>query len=100
MKLTIPPRGNDSGLSDAAKVILRHFRDNQIPQLAYEYPATVANLFSDPEECERAQSELHNLGLVDLGPELPRHIPVVNRVRATAITLDGERFIARGNLDD
>lgn len=86
-------------ISEAAKIMLRHFRDEKIAQLAYEYPATLAGLYSDPEECEAAQEELSSLGFVDLGPELPRHIPQSNRVRAAAITLEGERFIQRGGLD-
>lgn len=99
MRLTLPPDRGPPDLSDDAKIILRHFRDEKIPQLAYEYPATLEALFDDPQRCERAQAELYSLGLIDLGPEMPRHIPVASRVRAAAITLEGERRIAQGNLD-
>ena len=88
-----------SDLSESAKVIMRHFRDKEIPQLAYEYPSILEGLFNEPEECERAQAELYSLGLIDLGPELPRHIPANSRVRAAALTLEGERYIASHNID-
>jgi len=87
-----------SGLSEGAKVLLRHFRDNKIPQLAYEYPATLEALFADPEDCERAQEELGGLGLVELGRSPPAHIPTKSRVRAMAINLEGERYIASNDL--
>lgn len=99
MKLTVPGRGSGIGLSESAKVILRYFRDNQFAQLEYELPDTIAGLFNDPEECERAETELFNLGLINLGPGMPRHVPVANRVRAAALTLEGQRFIAKDDLD-
>lgn len=80
-------------------MILRHFRDEKIGQLEYEFPETLSALFSKPEECEQAQDELYGLGLIALGPALPKHIPVSNRVRAAAVTLEGVRFIERGELD-
>lgn len=100
MKPNVPTRGGGpQGLSEGAKVILRHFRDTGAEQLAYEYPATIAALFSDPQQCEDALEELYSEGLIELGAELPRHIPVSNRVRAAAITLEGLRLIERGDLD-
>lgn len=97
-------RGHDSThglrLSAGAKKILRHFRDKQIPQLAYEYPAKLAELFpGDPEACETAQAELASLGLIALGPQMPAHLPLDNRIVAAAITLDGERYIKKNSLD-
>ncbi|ESY03895.1 hypothetical protein X753_21320 [Mesorhizobium sp. LNJC399B00] len=87
-----------SDLSEGAKKILRHFRDNKIPQLAYEFPDTLAALFDDPEECEQAQKELQGRGFIELGPELPKHIPVSSRVRHAAITLEGERHTKKNDI--
>src|SRR5271165_3277497 len=94
----VPPTLSTPGLSDGAKIILRHFRDNKIPQLAHEYAANLAALFADTEECERAQHELHQLGLIELGPAPPVRIPVKSRVRSAAITLEGERYVAKNQI--
>src|SRR5271157_1424865 len=85
-------------LSDGAKIILRYFRDKNIPQLAYEYPAILAALFADQEECERAQHELYQLGFIELDPAPHTHIPVKSRVRSAAITLEGERYIEKNQI--
>ena len=97
-KVVLPPRFEMPGLSEGAKVILRHFRDQKIAQLEYEYPDTLAGLFADPEDCERAQTELAQLGYIALGPARPAHIPAKSRVRAAAITLEGECYIAKNDL--
>lgn len=99
MRIKIDQHGMDGGLSELAKTMLKHFRDQKIPQLSYEYPATLSELYSSAEECESAQNELSALGYIDLGPSMPRHIPQSNLVRAAAITLEGERFIASGGLE-
>jgi hypothetical protein len=98
IKPVVPPTLSTLSLSDGAKIILKHFQDNKIPQLSYELPATLEALFSDPEKCEHAQEELFGLGLVDLDPALSLHIPVRSRVRATAITREGELYIAKNQI--
>lgn len=87
-------------ISNNAKKILRHFRDNNFQQLAYEYPATLEAMFpGDAEACEAALGELEGLGLVALGQKMPSHLPQKNRIRAAAITLEGQRYIEKGPLD-
>jgi hypothetical protein len=102
MRPTIPPPRGPAGpiISEEAKTMLRHFRDNKIGQLLYEYPDVLRRLYVDARDCERAQLELNRLGFLELGPGVPSHIPVANRVRAAALTLEGERFIADGGLGD
>lgn len=87
-----------SALSDGAVVILRYLKNQNAQQMEFVVPAKIAALFSDVEDCERAQAELYKAGLVDLGPDFPRHIPVKSRVRGVAITLEGERFLAKNDL--
>jgi hypothetical protein len=97
VKPSVPTRFSTPGLSDGAKIILKHFRDRKIPQLEYEFADTLEALFADAEDCERAQAELSNMGLIVLGPASV-HIPAKSRVRAAAITLEGERSLARNEL--
>jgi len=87
-------------LSADAKKLLRHFRDKRLPQLAYEYPSTLAALFSgSAETCEAAQQELASVGLLVLGPEVPRHIPQADRIQSAALTLECERYFQKNSLD-
>jgi hypothetical protein len=86
-------------LSPGAKKMLRHFKDNVKDQGAYEYPTTLEKLFSSAEECEAAQVELEKAGVLVLGRASAAHIPVRNRIRSAALTLDGERFLQKNTLD-
>lgn len=88
------------GLSEGARLILKHFRDKGFKQLEYEYPAALLSLFTDSAVCEQSLRELRALGYIEVGPTVPRHVPVAHRVPAAAITLEGQRFIAAGGLDD
>jgi hypothetical protein len=83
-------------LSEDAKKILRHFRDQKIGQDAYEYPSKLQALFVDVEACENALTELEGLKLVQCSPMAPR---AANRVTASALSLDGVRYIAKNDLD-
>jgi hypothetical protein len=86
-------------LSAGAKKMLRHLKDNVKGQGEYEYPATLEKLFGNAEECEAAQAELEKAGLLVLGTATAAHIPVRNRIRSAALTLDGERFLQNNTLD-
>jgi hypothetical protein len=85
-------------LSAGAKKILWHLHTGRFTQQVYELPGKLRALFDDPEECENAEAELEALGFIVLGPERQPHIPKPDRIRAAALTLDGERFIDRGGL--
>jgi hypothetical protein len=85
-------------LSENAKKLLRHFRDGGFKQRAFEYPAKMETLFTDAEGCEAAQDELVRLGILELVPEVSTHMPVKNKIRAAALTLDGERFLQENDL--
>ena len=84
-----------ANLSAGAVTILQHFHAKRLRQMDYELPAILAALFNDPQECEAAEEELEAMGLVTLGRAPPAHIPVPHRVRAAALTLEGERFLQR-----
>lgn len=85
-------------LSESAKVILRHFRDNLIPPFMFELPDVLRGLFSEDEECARAQDELYQRGLIDLKQGEPAHIPTGHRVRPAALTLEGRKYIQESDL--
>jgi hypothetical protein len=86
------------GLSPGAIKMLRHFKDENFRQAAYELPGKLSALFGDDAEaCEDAQAELSGKGFLDLGPEMPSYFP--DRIRAAALSLDGVRFLAKNPLD-
>jgi len=89
-----PPAGD--GLSENAKKILRHFREKKLAKAVYEYPDTLRKLFETVEECESALEELSDRGLVDRMP-MAQH--AADRVTASALTLDGVRYIEKADLD-
>jgi hypothetical protein len=77
---------------------LRHFRDNNFQQRACEYSDNLRTPFDDAEECERAEAELAARNLIELASAAPAHLPIKDRVRAAALTPDGERFIKKFDL--
>jgi hypothetical protein len=85
-------------LSEGALKILRHLWDKRRRQGEYEYPSELAKLFSDPKDCEDFEAELAAAGLIDLGAAPLEHVPLKNRVRSAALTLDGERYITENKL--
>jgi hypothetical protein len=95
----MPPNSpSANSLSSRAKTLLRYFRDNNIAQMDWVLPATLEQLFPDSEDCELAQAELSEMGLIDLNSRPPAHIPVRSRVVAAALTLEGERYIAKNDI--
>jgi hypothetical protein len=92
--------------SESALKILRHLWDKGAGQREYEYPTELAKLFNDPKDCEDAEAELSAAGLIDLGAAKPQdvgvapsqEIPLKNRIRPAALTLEGERYIAANKL--
>ena len=78
-------------LSDDARKLLKHFQDNDLAHGEYEYPATMLYAFNgNAEACEKAQQELSELGLLDLGSPFPEFN--ANRVRRAALSLEGDRY--------
>lgn len=80
--------------SEGAKKILRHLKAQGMSQMEFEYPAELEKLFDNAKDCEAAEAELKGLGLIELGAGPGEHLPVKNRIRPAALTLEGERYLA------
>lgn len=86
-------------LSENAKRLLRFFRDRRSGQGVYELPVDMIAAFDgDAQACEAALDELFALNLIDKPEWRERAGPVPHRVLASALTLEGERFIASHDL--
>ena len=86
-------------LSADAMKMLRHFKEKGYGQRVYELPGKLLDVFGgDAEVCEAAQEELASAGFLELGDPPPRHIPLPHRIRAAALTLDGERYVSKNPL--
>jgi len=81
-------------LSDNARKLLKHFQSNDFAHGEYQYPATMLYVFDgNAEACEKAQQELSELGLLDLGPAAQQSL--ANRVRSAALSLKGDRYLEK-----
>jgi hypothetical protein len=79
-------------LSDNARKLLKHFQSNDFAHGEYQYPATMLYVFDgNAEACEKAQQELSELGLLDLGSAAQQYH--ANRVRSAALSLKGDRYL-------
>ena len=87
-----------ASLSDGALKILRHLKAKGAQQMEYEYPAELAKPFDNPKDCEDAEAELADAGLLDLGAAPQQNIPLRNRIRSAALTLEGARYVAENKL--
>ncbi len=90
----VPFYGVAMQLSDNARKLLKHFQDNDLAHGEYQYPATIVHEFDGyAETCQKAQEELFELGLLDLGSAAPQYN--ANRVRSAALSLKGDRYLQK-----
>ena len=81
-------------LSHDARKLLKHFQDNDLAHGEYEYPMTMLQVFDgNAEACEKAQQELSELGLLDLGFATQQYS--ANRVRNAALSVEGDRYLEK-----
>lgn len=86
--------GNAVRPGDDARKLLKHFQDSDLAHGEYEYPATMLWVFNGHADvCEKAQQELSELGLLDLGSSYQQY--GANRVHTAALSLKGDRYLAK-----
>jgi hypothetical protein len=79
-------------LNDDAQKLLNFFKAKGFGLADYAYPKDMEDCFGgDATACERAQAELKEVGLLELGMPPPRHI--VSGVRSAALTREGARLL-------
>jgi hypothetical protein len=79
-------------LSDDARKLLKHFQDNDLAHGEYDYPETMLQVFDgNAEACEKAQQELSEMGLLDLGSPQPQY--GANRLSRAALSVKGDRYL-------
>ena len=78
-------------LSDDAQKLLNFFKAKGFGLADYAYSKDMREWFDgDAAACEKAQAELSQVGLLDLGLSPPRHAP--SGIRSAALTREGMRL--------
>jgi hypothetical protein len=93
----MPPLEDPNALSEAEKVLLRHFRDTSAEPGGYEYPAELEKLIPDVDERNQAQAELASRGLIKRA-SYPTGVP--DEISSCTLTRKGKIFIEAGGWDD
>lgn len=79
-------------LSDGAKRVLRHFKEEGFREHSFELPGRLDSLFDRPGLWQTVSEELERLGLVELGEQPGPEAP--SKSRAAALTPNGIGFLA------
>jgi hypothetical protein len=78
-------------LSADALKLLRFFKERGLRLGDYAYPKDMEDVFGgDDAACERAQLELQEAGLLDLGSPLPPY--QASCIRSATLTREGARY--------
>ena len=86
-------------LSDDARKLLKYFQDNVLAHGEYEYSARMLRVFNgDAGVCEKAQRQLSELGLLDLG-SAPSHSSD-HHIRSAALSLAGDRYLEKNSFSN
>lgn len=81
-------------ISENGLKLLKFFKDKNYRLGDHAYPKDQQDLFGgDAEACEKAQIELEEAGLLDLGSPRPKFDP--SGVRSAGLTREGVRYLQK-----